>query len=229
MEAKKSNKANLENKRFLFFQIGLILALGGALAAFEFSETFKVENDWREPVYNMSLLDQEMLPVTFRKQEAKLKPKKIQQLINFEIVEEIFELNEDLELTTEPVTPDNSLLTDFADELVEEDGDPQPFIMVEDKPEFPGGMKALQRFIIEHVRYPIICQEMNIEGTVYVRFIIDKKGSVTGIELVKGVDRNLDKEALRVIAMMPKWKPGRQRDQPVKVSFQMPVKFNLSN
>ena len=227
METKKTNKANLENKRFLFFQIGIIVALGASLAALEYSEVYDIVESEPDHVYTMASYEQEMIPITqYRKAEQKPKMQKIHILDQIEIVDDLYEMpEEDLELRNEKSAPDNPFPN--TPDIIEEDVGPQPFYAVEEKPEFPGGYEAMYRWINKHIKYPMICAEMGIQGTVNLKFIINKKGEVTNVEIVKGTDRNLDKEAMRVIAMMPKWKPGKQRDVPVNVSFQMPVKFYL--
>jgi periplasmic protein TonB len=94
-------------------------------------------------------------------------------------------------------------------------------------PEFEGGLKALYKFLNKNLRYPSIAQRTGLEGTVYVRFVVDTEGSVTNIEVMRGVSGILDKEASRVISLLPKWKPGMQHNRPVNVRMMMPIKFEL--
>ena len=94
-------------------------------------------------------------------------------------------------------------------------------------PEFPGGQKALLAFLGNNVRYPVIAQENGVQGKVYVAFIIDEKGRVTNPTILRGEDESLNREALRVVASMPNWKPGRQHDKPVKVRYNVPISFQL--
>lgn len=102
------------------------------------------------------------------------------------------------------------------------------FDFVEEKPEYEGGMAALSKFLQKNLRYPSRAQRMGIEGTVYVSFIVDQKGEITQVEIVKGIDMSCDEEAARVIAKMPKWKPGKQSGMAVKVRYMMPIKFKLN-
>lgn len=102
------------------------------------------------------------------------------------------------------------------------------FVVVEKMPEFPGE-KSIQKWIHENVKYPEIALENGIQGKVYVKFIIEKDGTVTEPKVIKGVDTSLDKEAIRVIQSMPKWKPGKQRGKTVRVSFTIPINFSLPN
>ena len=98
---------------------------------------------------------------------------------------------------------------------------------VEEKPEYPGGMDELSKFLSKNLRYPVICQENNIQGKVIVQFIVNKEGSIEEVSIATGVDANLDAEALRVVKMMPKWKPGKQRGKEVHVKCTIPVGFTL--
>ena len=94
-------------------------------------------------------------------------------------------------------------------------------------PQFPGGDVALMKYIQKNVRYPQIAKEYGIEGRVFVTFVIDKKGKVNDVEILKGVDKNLDKEAKRVIESLPKFTPGKQRGKAVRVQFTVPISFKL--
>ena len=102
------------------------------------------------------------------------------------------------------------------------------FKIVEVQPQFPGGMEACMKWIADNVKYPAISAENGVQGRVTVRFIIEKDGSITNAEVVRGVDPNLDKEALRVISKMPKWEAGKQRGKAVRCYFNLPVKFRLN-
>ena len=106
--------------------------------------------------------------------------------------------------------------------------DEEFFMVVENMPEFPGGNLELMKFIQKNVKYPAIAKEYNITGKVYVSFIVDKAGYVTNIKIVRGVDKNLDAEALRVVSLLPKYKPGKQRGKTVRVMFTIPINFTLN-
>ena len=101
------------------------------------------------------------------------------------------------------------------------------FMLVENMPEFPGGDLGLMKYIKKNIKYPKIAKDYNITGKVYVSFIVDKTGSVTNVKVVRGVDKNLDAEAVRVIKSLPKYKPGKQRGKAVRVMFTIPIKFKL--
>ena len=109
----------------------------------------------------------------------------------------------------------------------EEPEEQQIFQIVEEMPEFPGGMGECLKFLMKNAKYPTISQENGVQGKVSVKFVIEKDGSVADPVVVRGVDPYLDKEALRVVKTMPKWKPGKQRGKPVRVSYTVPVIFKL--
>ena len=101
--------------------------------------------------------------------------------------------------------------------------------MVEVMPEFPGGVRAMLDFIKKNIQYPEIARKNGIQGRVIVGVVVDKNGSVTNLTILKSIDPYLDKEAIRVIRLMPKWKPGTQMDKPVKVKYAIPVSFKLAD
>ena len=104
----------------------------------------------------------------------------------------------------------------------------KPFDVVEEKPEFPGGMSELMKFLQENVKYPEEAMKNGIQGRVVVQFIVEKDGSISGAEVIKKVNEHLDAEALRVVNAMPNWTPGKQKGKVVRVKFTLPVTFRLS-
>ncbi|TLX70842.1 TonB family protein [Labilibacter sediminis] len=224
MDVKKTKKADLERKRTMFLQIGFIMALGAALVAFEWETT---HNDVGILVDNgVGMVDEELPPiVTLEKPEPEIVPPKkisIEQLI---IVDDETEIVEELEINTEST---EDLGVDL-DALMEDEinDDPVPFFSLEHKPEFPGGEKALLKYLSSSVNYPVIAQENGIKGTVYLSFVISKTGKVSDVKILRGVDPAIDKEAMRVVSGMPDWKPGKQGVKAVPVSYQVPIKFML--
>jgi len=114
--------------------------------------------------------------------------------------------------------------------IVEEKTDNEkPFEVVEENPSFPGGLSELNKFLSDNIRYPVIAQENGIQGRVIIKFVVSKTGNISDVQVVRGVDPSLDKEAVRVVQSMPKWIPGRQRGQAVPVYFTLPVVFKLQN
>ncbi|MBW8330841.1 MAG: energy transducer TonB [Prolixibacteraceae bacterium] len=111
--------------------------------------------------------------------------------------------------------------------IVEEDTTSEAFFVVEQMPEFPGGQLALRKYLANSIKYPVIAQENGIQGKVFINFVVDKDGGISNVKVFRGVDASLDKEAMRVVRAMPKWIPGRQGGQPVRVSYTVPINFVL--
>jgi periplasmic protein TonB len=116
-------------------------------------------------------------------------------------------------------------VAEVAKEEVDED---VVFTVVEQQAEFPGGMEALVKFLQKNVKYPAIARRMGVEGSVFVSFVVDRAGAISDIQVVKGISAECDKEATRVVGMMPPWKPGKQNGKAVKSRFVLPVKFKLA-
>src|SRR5690606_1620725 len=113
-------------------------------------------------------------------------------------------------------------------EVVVEEEENKIFTVVEQQPEFEGGYEAMMNFIRKNMRYPASARRMGVEGTVYVSFVVSKDGSISEVQVVRGISADCDKEAMRVVSMMPPWKPGRQNGKPVFVRFVLPIKFKLN-
>ncbi len=101
------------------------------------------------------------------------------------------------------------------------------FLIVEQSPEFPGGLQALYKFVADNIRYPAQASRLGIQGLVYVTFIVDQEGQVQNASILKGIGAGCDEEAIRIVQSMPPWKPGKQRGRPVKVKYTLPIKFTL--
>jgi protein TonB len=116
---------------------------------------------------------------------------------------------------------------DLNNAIVEEDTITPPYNVVEQMPEFPGGEEALRKFLSNNVKYPAIAAENGVQGKVFVNFVVDRTGNISNVKVVRGVDPAVDKEAIRVVKSMPKWIPGRQNGETVRVSFTVPINFVL--
>ena len=101
------------------------------------------------------------------------------------------------------------------------------FMVVEALPSFPGGKEACAKFLASNIKYPAIAQENGIQGIVICSFVVSPDGSIINAKVIRGVDPSLDKEALRVVGLMPKWNPGEQRGKPVPVEVNLPIEFHL--
>lgn len=228
MELKKSPKADLENKRSILILLGLVIALGITLIGFEW--TTKPKKAESLGYVQAQVVEEEIIPVT-REQQVKPPPPppppRVIEVLN--IVDNDVQIEDELEI--EDSEADDNTIIDVApvlDVATEEDAEEtQVFFIVEDMPEFPGGELALRKFLANAIKYPIIAQENGIQGKVYVTFVVSKDGSIQNAVIARGVDPALDKEALRVVNEQPRWKPGRQRNKPVNVSYTVPINFVL--
>ncbi len=217
MQPKKNPEISLERKKGFFFQVGLLVALLIVFVAFEWKSYDKVEYNLGQ--LNLDDLEEEIIPITERKIEQKPPPPPPPEVI--EIVEDEVEIEEELEIEDTESDEDEMI-------EIEEESDDEFFMVVENMPEFPGGDLGLMKYIQKNVKYPPIAKEYNITGKVYVSFIVDKSGLVTNVKVVRGVDKNLDAEAVRVVKSLPKYKPGKQRGKPVRVMFTIPINFTLN-
>ena len=115
----------------------------------------------------------------------------------------------------------------FKNKPISNDGD-DIFVIVDEMPEFPGGFTALRTYVANNVIYPVQAALNKIQGKVFVQFIVDKDGSVTNAKVVRGVNPDLDLEALRVVQSIPNFKPGKIKGEPVRVSYTIPINFHLN-
>ena len=225
MEEKKSPKANLENKKLMFIQIGMIISLLIAWMAFEHKSYDKREID--ASLLNREVaLDEEMVEIT-KQEEQKPQPVEVpKQTTQLEIVQDDVE-TEDLNINAE--VEQNEVIEEYvAPEVVEEEVVEQEiFQIVEEMPSFPGGEGKLLEYVAKNIKYPQIARETGIQGRVFVGFVVEPDGSVSNVKILRGIGGGCDEEAMRVIKSLPKWKPGKQRGKAVRVSYQIPVMFKL--
>lgn len=224
MEAKKTRKADLENKRMLFLEIGLVVVLGIVLAAFEWSSRPR-ENK----MFNLASEDvgeEEIIPITRQQEQPPPPPPAPPQVFELNIVNDDVEIEDQLEL--EDMEANDNLAMQFVPQQEEEADEEVAFVIVEDMPKFQGGdQNTFRAWVQSHLKYPEIASENGISGKVFVNFVVDKTGKVVDAKVVRGVDPSLDQEALRVVNSSPKWTPGKQRGKPVKVQFTFPIVFVL--
>lgn len=163
---------------------------------------------------------------------------KLQKVIKFvppkvvkeEVVEEvptIEEIKQNEVAAVEVEGPTEVVFEEPAPVVVEEDEN-KIFMVVEQQPEFEGGYEAMMNFIRKNMRYPASARRMGIDGTVYVSFVVGKDGAINDVKVLRGISADCDKEAVRVVQMMPPWKPGKQNGKPVFVRFNLPIKFKLN-
>lgn len=225
MEEKKSPKANLENKKLMFIQIGMVISLLIAWLAFEHKNYDKREID--ESLFNREIVeDLEMTEIT-KQEEQKPQPVELpKQTTQLEIVQDDVEV-EDIEINAE--VDQQEVIEEYVPVEVEEEEvqEQEIFQIVEEMPSFPGGEAKLMEYVAKNIKYPQIARETGIQGRVFVGFVVEPDGSISNVKLLRGIGGGCDEEAMRVIKSLPKWKPGKQRGKAVRVSYQIPVFFKL--
>ena len=228
MEIKKSEKANLENKKLLFVEIGLVVSLLITYLAFEWTSketSTAVLEDTTE-----ILVEEEIISTNIDTPPPPPAAPKIPVLSDqIDIVDDEIELEDDMFMNLED---DSSLGVEIMDyveveeEVVEEEA--IPFQLIEDRPKFQGGDASnFSKWVNQRLVCPEIAKENGVQGRVMLQFTIEKDGSLTKVKVLRGVDPSLDKEAVRVVSTSPKWSPGKQRDRAVPVTYTFPVVFQL--
>lgn len=226
MELKKSPKADLQNKRGFFLEIGLVLSIILIIGAFAYNQKDKVIEIM--DLGNIAVED-EIIEITRQDQKP---PEPVKQTIA--VVSDIINVvKDDAKITTEVD------FTDFAEDAIvaptvkvheEASSDDEPFLIAEDMPKFEGGdLMKFRSWVQSKVSYPTIATENGIQGRVTLQFVIEKDGSLSNITVLQNPDRSLTEEAIRVLKTSPKWTPGKQRNLPVRVKYTLPVDFRLQN
>ena len=228
MEVKKTPKASLENKRALFIEIGLIVALAVVYIAFNWSSK-DVQVSTLE-AENQVVQEEEIIPITQETPPPPPEAPKIPVLSDqIDIVDDEIEVDNDF-LSLEDSDDMGVEIMDYVENVQEEvvEEEAIPFQLVEEKPSFMGGdANQFSAWVNKRLVYPEIAKENGVQGRVTLQFTVEKDGSVTKVKVLRGVDPSLDKEAVRVVSMSPKWKPGKQRDRAVPVTYTFPVYFQL--
>lgn len=223
METKKSNRADLEKRRLMFTQIGLIVSLALAWMVFETKSYGKQEI--RTFDGTTEAIPDDLVPVTIQEKPQPIEKPKVVNMItivdnNEEIESEIdIDVNVEEDEPIEPTVP----IDIIEEEIVEE----VPFIIVENMPTFPGGEKKMLEYVAKNVKYPQLAKEVGTQGRVFVSFIVEKDGSITNVTILRGIGSGCDEEAIRVVKSMPKWNPGLQCGRAVRVSCNLPINFKL--
>lgn len=229
MEVKKTPKADLENKKSTWLLVGYVIVLAFMFIAFEWTER-DVKIDTSQAVTDLVFEEEIEIPITEQPEQLPPPPQEAPAIAEtLTIVDDDTEVEETEIASTEETG--QAMEIKYVAPTVEEEEDPEEqtiFEVVEQMPEFPnGGMAGLMQFLSKNIKYPTIAQENGTQGRVTVQFVVNKDGSIVDAKVLRGVDPYLDKEALRVINSMPKWKPGMQRGKPVRVKYTVPVMFRL--
>ena len=225
MQLKKSQKASLEDKKVVYVLMGFVFVLSLCYVALEWTEKEVTKYE----VADMEFTFEEEVEIQQTTQETTPPPPPppVQEVEVLNVVEDDVE-TESIEINTEDDKDVEVAIAAPVEAPVEEEEEEVAFVVVETMPEFPGGQQALFKYLSENVKYPVIAQENGIQGRVICQFVVNKDGSIVDVEVVRsGGDASLDKEAVRVIKSMPKWKPGKQRGKAVRVKYTVPVNFRL--
>lgn len=228
MEIKKSAKADLERKWWLRFLIGLVVSLLLFIVALEYP--FSLD----DPLEDFETMDEitveeELAPLMRQENEISLAPKaEPEPSQKLTVVDEEESKEEMIERQ-----PEQTIEGDLADELPEPEENEKKgdevlsFRVVEDLPQPPGGYLEFMKWLTRNLRYPVAAEERKLQGKVVAEFIVNKDGSVTDINIIQSLNSFCDREALRVLRMMPRWTPGIQNDQPCRTKVCIPIVFKL--
>ncbi|MCM1035683.1 MAG: energy transducer TonB [Paludibacter sp.] len=225
MQVKKSKKASLEDKKLTFLLMGFVFVLSVCFVALEWTEKEVTKYE----VADTEFLFEEEIEIQQTSQETPPPPPPppAQEVEVLNVVEDDVE-TEHIDIQTEDKAEEEVVIAPPVEVQVEEEEGDEVFMIVETMPEFPGGQQSLFKYLSENVKYPVIAQENGIQGRVICQFVVNRDGSIVDVEVVRsGGDASLDKEAMRVIKSMPKWKPGKQRGKAVRVKYTVPVNFKL--
>jgi protein TonB len=222
METKKTNRANLEpNHRTRFF-VGLIVSLSLTWLAFEYKS---YNHNTTELDSGITLSTEDDIVIQTQRILTPPPPPPISSTIFIPVDDNIptpdFYFN--------PETKPEDIIEDYpiSNATEVEDDEAIPVVLLEEYPEFIGGESARIQYLKSNVKYPEIANEIGIQGTVHLEFVVEKDGKITHVKVIRGVSPEVDAEALRVVGNMPPWKPGKQRGREVRVVFNMPIKFVL--
>ena len=233
MEIKKSSRADLDNRRWLDFLCGAVLVVAWLYVALEYDWTASDDEYDAEALENIvkeldlqALKEEERIPLI--KEQVVERPQSADKL---NIVDE----EPQVELKDEIAPPENDVELKTVDEAenpeqptaVDMENNPLNFRIVEQLPEFPGGAVAFMKWLTSNLHYPPSARQRKVQGKVVAQFIVNKDGSISNIEILKSVDTSLDREAMRVLHMMPQWKPGLQDAKPCRTQVCIPIVFKL--
>lgn len=237
MESKKTSKADLNEKRGTFFVLGIILALSLLFVSLEY--TSKEFDSFLDDEYLDDLAqDFELLPSMDEEEELETASPQERTTVLTENIKVTKEIPSEIDNTSIP-TPliEQEVTEDMTNEketdeqtppnVAEQAEEPIQFRIVEQYPEFPGGMTEYMKWLTRNLRYPDIARSQKIQGKVVVQFIVNQDGTIADAKVVKSVNPHLDREAMRVIRMMPSWKPGIQDNKPCKTMVAVPIVFKL--
>ena len=226
MEIKKSPKADLESKKSTFILIGLVVSLFVVWRVFEYKSYDKQSLD--EFQRTVEVIEEEMVEITKQEQPKPQPPAPKPQVTQIEIVDNEEEIEDEIEIDAE-VSQDEVIEEYFAPAEIEEEKivEAEIFKVVEVMPEFPGGAAKMMEYIQKNMKYPMMARESDIQGRVFVNFVVEPDGSISNVAVLRGIGGGCAEEAVRVVQSMPKWNPGKQRGTAVRCAFTVPIIFKL--
>jgi periplasmic protein TonB len=222
METKKNSSKNLDNKKTLFFQIGLVITLVGVFYAFQWKLHERVIPDIDQG--RMLQHDIEIIDIVIPERP---KPEPLPELTELITTKEEIPDEVDIILDVDNVRNVSIPLPEIMLMPDEKPVDEPIIAVAEFMPEFPGGTEALYRYFRQNLRYPDQEKNLSIGGTVFVGFVVEKDGSISHVHVSRGVSPGLNEEAMRVVRNMPNWIPGRMGINPVRVSYTVPITFRV--
>ena len=226
MEIKKSPKADLESKKLTFTLIGLVVSLFIIWRVFEYKSYDKQTFD--DLQRTVEVIEEEMVEITKQEQPKPQPPAPKPQVTQIQIVEDDVEVEDEIDINAEVDQDEVIEEYEFVPEIEEEEiVEAEIFKVVEEMPEFPGGAAKMMEYIQKNIKYPMMARESDIQGRVFVNFVVEPDGSITNVTVMRGIGGGCDEEALRVVQSMPNWKPGKQRGSAVCCSFTVPIIFKL--
>ena len=227
MEIKKSPKADLESKKLTFTLIGLVLTLFVVWRVFEYKSYDKKTIDGLQTT--VEVIEEEMVEITKQEQPKVQPPQPKPQVTQIEVVEDDVEVEDEIDINAEVDQDEVIEEYEFTPPEIEEEEivEAEVFKVVEEMPEFPGGPAKMMEYIQKNLEYPIMARESDIQGRVFVTFVVEPDGSISNTAVLRGIGGGCDEAALTVVQNMPKWKPGKQRGSAVRVSYTVPIIFKL--
>ena len=227
MEIKKSRKADLQNKRGLLLEIGLIVALLAVIVAFSYTPS---EHRIDKVDLNYGPIEEEMTDITIQDQKPPEPPKKVEVKVIADMLQVV---TNDTKITTDVDFAEFDESTEIVQQVVvkeEEIVEEEIFVTAETMPSFMGGdLGVFRNWVQKQLNYPPIAQENGIQGKVIIQFVVEKDGRLTNVQVLSTPDRSLSEEAVRVLQLSPRWSPGKQRNQPVRIKYTLPVDFRIQN
>lgn len=223
MDVKKNPEVDPRKKSGMYFMVGAVIALAVMLLSFEW-KVYEVKLQ-QLGTLQLDIEEDELIPITQQELPPPPPPPPPAQVI--EIVEDDEEIEEEIEIEDSEADEDEVVeIVEVEEE--EEVAEEQIFLVVETPASFPGGEAEMYKYLGKNMKYPSIAKDNNIQGRVYVSFVVEKDGSITDVKVLRGIGGGCDEEAIRVVKSMPKWSAGKQRGKAVRVRFNLPIVFKLS-